>query len=78
MFEGKRWYDLIRYARQAGGELGDFNGIGAKCGSKGSSKPFPSWAHLFWPYNKEEVKKNPNLNQKEIYKKDTETISINN
>ena len=78
LFEGKRWFDMIRYSKQAGGDLTELNGISAKCGSRGSSNPFPSWAHLFWPYNKEEVKKNPNLTQKAIYNKDTESISINN
>lgn len=78
MFEGKTWFDMIRYSKQAGGNLGEFIGIGAKCGSRGSSNPFPSWAHLFWPYNKQEVKKNPNLTQKSIYNKDSESISINN
>lgn len=78
LFEGKRWFDMIRYSKQAGGDLKDLNGIPAKCGSRGSSNPFPSWAHLFWPYNKQEIKKNPNMKQKSIYNKDTEDISINN
>ena len=78
MFEGKSWFDMIRYAKQAGGDISGFKDVPAKCGSRGSSNPFPSWAHLFWPYNKQEVKKNPNLTQKSIYNKDTEDFSINN
>ena len=78
MFEGKSWFDMIRYAKQAGGDISSFKDVPAKCGARGSSNPFPSWAHLFWPYNKQEVKKNPNLTQKSIYNKDTEDFSINN
>ncbi len=67
LFEGKTWYDMIRYSVQAGNDLSEFNGIPAKCGKQRSSKPYPTWAHLFWPYNKNEVKINPNLKQKSIY-----------
>lgn len=67
LFEGKTWYDMLRYCRQSGYDMGDLNSVPAKCGSRSSSKPFPSWAHVFWPYNKDEVKKNPNLTQKGIY-----------
>jgi len=67
LFEGKNWFDMLRYSRQAGYDLSDLNSVPAKCGSRSSSKPYPSWAHVFWPYNKNEVKKNPNLNQKGIY-----------
>lgn len=67
LFEGKNWFDMLRYSRQAGYDLGELNGVPAKCGSRNASKPYPSWAHVFWPYNKNEVKKNPNLNQKRIY-----------
>ncbi len=67
VFEGKNWFDLLRYSRQAGYDVKVLNGVPSKCGSRPSSKPYPSWAHAFWPYNKDEVKKNPNLNQKGIY-----------
>ena len=72
LFEGKNWFDMLRYSRQAGYDLGDLNSVPAKCGARNSSKPFPSWAHVFWPYNKDEVKKNPNLNQKGIYQQGNE------
>jgi len=72
LFEGKTWFDMLRYCRQSGYDLGDLNNVPAKCGSRNSSKPYPSWAHVFWPYNKDEVKKNPNLNQKGIYQQGNE------
>ncbi len=76
MFEGKRWFDIIRYCRQDG-NLKLANAIPAKCGSIGSSNPFPSMDHLFWPYYREEVKKNPNLKQKSIYDKESSSFELN-
>ena len=73
VFEGKTWFDMLRYTYQSGkNNLDDLNSVPAKCGSRNSSKPYPSWAHVFWPYYKNEVSKNPNLNQKGIYQQGSE------
>lgn len=80
MFEGKRWFDLVRYARREGKtDIVKANVPSSKTmGGASSNNGFPSMAHLFWPYNKEEIKVNPNLNQKVIYKNEaTEGIEMN-
>lgn len=63
MFEGKRWFDLIRYCRQDGSTKYLQSKVPAK---SGGSVPV-SFEALYWPYNKNEVKNNPNLSQKAYY-----------
>ena len=80
MFEGKRWFDLVRYARRDGKpDIVRSNVPASKTtGGASSSTGFPSMDHLFWPYNKDELKVNPNLTQKAIYKNEaTEGIEMN-
>jgi hypothetical protein len=80
MFEGKRWFDLVRYARRDGKpDIVRSNVPSSKTvGGSSANNGFPSMAHLFWPYNKEELKVNPNLSQKMIYKNEaTEGIEMN-
>lgn len=73
MFEGKRWFDLVRYARQAG-NLDIIQGtVPAKISGAVS---FPSMAHLYWPYFKEECQKNPYLKQKSIYGEGKQTFEL--
>ncbi len=74
MFEGKRWFDLIRYARQAGSLDIIISLVPAKISGTVS---FPSMAHLFWPYYKYEVQKNPNLIQKSIYGEGKQSFELN-
>ena len=80
MFEGKRWFDLVRYARREGKtDIVKANVPSSKAmGGASSNNGFPSMDHLFWPYNKEEIKVNPNLTQKAIYRNEaTEGIEMN-
>ncbi len=74
MFEGKHWFDLVRYAKQAGSLDIIQSTVTAKLSGNVS---FPSMAHLFWPYHKEECKKNPNLVQKSIYGEGKQTFELN-
>ena len=74
MFEGKRWFDLVRYARQAGSLDIIQSTVTAKLSGNVS---FPSMAHLYWPYYKEECKKNPFLVQKSIYGEGKQTFELN-
>ncbi len=74
MFEGKRWFDLVRYCRQAGNLDIIQSTVTAKISGTVS---FPSMAHLFWPYHKEECQKNPNLVQKSIYGEGKQTFELN-
>ena len=73
MFEGKRWFDLVRYARQAGNLDIIQSTVPAKISG---SVSFPSMAHLFWPYFKEECQKNPYLKQKSIYGEGKQTFEL--
>ena len=74
MFEGKRWFDLVRYARQAGSLDIIQSTVIAKISGTVS---FPSMAHLYWPYFKEECQKNPYLVQKSIYGEGKQTFELN-
>lgn len=76
MFEGKRFFDIIRYCRQDN-SLELAQNIPDKCNSSKSSYKFSSYEHLFWPYNKNEVKSNTQLTQKSIYNKDSDTFELN-
>lgn len=66
MFEGKRWFDLVRRCHHEGNSV---TYIKSKVTSKNStnSELFTKYAFLFWPYNYNEVKNNPSLSQKSDY-----------
>lgn len=76
MFEGKRFFDLVRYARFDGSSEIVRNTVTSKISSGGTGL-FPSMAYLFWPYAKEEVQVNPYLVQKSIYGAGKTTYDIN-
>ena len=59
LFEGKRWFDLLRYCHRDG----TLNYIPSK---KGAAKIVNPEA-LYWPYNKNELINNPLLTQKSFY-----------
>ena len=73
MYEGKRWFDLVRYAMQEGSPQIVRSTVSPKVSSGAGGGVFPSMDALFWPYNKDEVRVNPNLHQKSIYAKDDES-----
>ncbi len=65
MFEGKRWYDLVRRARRDG-NTNYLVGIVARKGSSGSgalSSKLSRMEALYWPYHIDELKVNKNLTQ---------------
>ncbi|MBP3828864.1 MAG: RagB/SusD family nutrient uptake outer membrane protein [Bacteroidaceae bacterium] len=76
MFEGKRFFDLVRYARFDGKTDVVRNTVTSKL-SSGGSDLFPSMPYLFWPYAKEECQVNPYLVQKSIYGEGRSTYDIN-
>lgn len=66
MFEGKRWFDLLRYCHREGNATYVKNYVPAK-----SSGTVPAvYEALFWPYNKYELKNNSLLKQKPYYGED--------
>lgn len=69
MFEGKRWFDLLRQDHQAIREGKAPNNamdlVNAKSGTQ-------NYEALYWPYNKYELKNNTSLSQKPYYAADGE------
>jgi len=63
MFEGKRWFDLLRYCHREGSVDYIKNTVPSK---SGGSTPV-SYEALFWPYNKYVLKNNSLLTQKAYY-----------
>ncbi len=76
MFEGKRWFDLLRQCHRTG--TTDY--IRARVSAKGSSGAatslFANYESLYWPYNKTEINNNGLLNQKPYYGSDGEDDSF--
>jgi hypothetical protein len=63
MFEGKRWYDLVRYSLRAGNtdELIDATGHREDVNKGFVINFFKKMDAIFWPYNIDEMKVNRNL-----------------
>lgn len=63
MFEGKRWYDLVRYSLRAGNtdELIDAAGHREDVNKGFVINFFKKMDAIFWPYNIDELKVNRNL-----------------
>ena len=65
MFEGKRWYDLVRRSRRLGNTdylVGQVSRKGSSGGTAISSK-LSRMDAIYWPYNNDEIKVNKNLVQ---------------
>jgi hypothetical protein len=65
MFEGKRWYDLVRYAMRSGKTDEVISAVGKRddVNSQFAQNFFKKMDAIFWPYNYEELKVNHNLVQ---------------
>jgi hypothetical protein len=69
MFEGKRWFDLVRRAEREGNTsylIGQVTRKGSDNASVVQSK-LSRMDGLYWPYNKEELQVNVNLKQNPAY-----------
>lgn len=77
MFEGKRWFDLMRLARRAG-DPGPLVGYVSRVvtGSAAIGK-MSSMKALYWPVNKAELEANPALVQNPFYKTTLTTSTFN-
>ncbi|MBQ0019160.1 MAG: RagB/SusD family nutrient uptake outer membrane protein [Bacteroidales bacterium] len=80
MFEGKRWFDLLRQCHHEGNTNYIRGNVSAKISSGGSKALFLNYESLFWPYAKKEVRNNPDLNQKSYYgaDDDDDNFKLNN
>lgn len=65
MFEGKRWYDLVRCSRRNGNTQYLITNATSKYSSDKSvvQNKLTKMTAIYWPYNKEELKVNKNLHQ---------------
>jgi hypothetical protein len=70
MFEGKRWFDLVRQALRNGNADNVSEAVKDKTDNSNSSVisvKFSNLNGLFLPINKDEIDINPNLKQNAVY-----------
>lgn len=78
MFEGKRWFDILRKCKRDGSPMYAQAQCPAKIAAGGGAKLFVNYEALYWPYNRHEVINNPDLKQKPYYGDDKEgSASLN-
>ncbi len=72
MFEGKRWFDLVRISRRDGDNTRLINKVLPKFTENASviRIKLATQDVLYWPYYKEELKQNPYLTQNPAYETD--------
>lgn len=72
MFEGKRWFDLVRLSRRDGSNERMISKVLPKFQENTSAIRIKLSTPdvLFWPYNRDELKQNPKLVQNDAYKTD--------
>ena len=69
MFEGKRYYDLVRRSRREG----NTEYLASKCSNKDTNlqsiiqSKMKKMDAIYWPYNLDEIKVNPNLKQNSAF-----------
>ena len=69
MFEGKRWYDLVRRSRRDG-NTNYLVGVVSRKGSSGTgaiASKLSRMEAIFWPYHNDEIKVNKNLVQNPVF-----------
>ena len=69
MFEGKRWFDLVRLSRRDGENTRMINKVLPKFQENVSviRIKLSTQDILYWPYSKQELKQNPYLTQNPAY-----------
>ena len=69
MFEGKRWFDLVRISRRDGENTRLINKVLPKFQENTSAIRIKLSTQdvLYWPYNRDELKQNPLLIQNPAY-----------
>ncbi len=79
MFEGKRWFDLLRLARRDG-NMTQFKSYVLQKYSTNSTvmnMRLSNFDAIFWPYNKDELKVNTALKQKSFYSSEEDSFDKN-
>ena len=69
MFEGKRWYDLVRYSMRQGNTEPVISAVTKRddVNSQFAQNFFKKMDAIFWPYNNEEMKVNKSLIPNPVY-----------
>ncbi len=72
MFEGKRWFDLVRLCRREGNNARMLSKVVVKFQENGAAIRIKMSTPdiLYWPYNRHELMMNPNLKQNPAYDTD--------
>ena len=72
MFEGKRWFDLVRFSRRDKDNTRLLQKVTPKFQENASviRVKLATQDALYWPYNREELKQNPHLVQNPAYETD--------
>lgn len=75
LFEGKRWFDLVRLAKREGnpGTLNDF--VDKKSSGASASLGAPVMDAIYFPISRREIEANPNLKQNPYYEEVTGSSS---
>ncbi len=78
MFEGKRWFDLVRLSRREGDNSRLIEKVLPKFQENTSAIRIKLSAAdvLYWPYNREELKQNPKLVQNPAYVTDNTELNF--
>ena len=69
LFEGKRWFDLVRRARLENSTKYLIDCVSSKYDGGGTSatSKMVNLNGVYWPYSQDELKKNPNIKQNPAY-----------
>jgi len=73
LFEGKRWFDLVRLSRREGSTSSMNTLVEAKTSSAGASLGAPVLNAMYMPISKTELESNPNLIQNPFYEESGST-----
>jgi starch-binding outer membrane protein, SusD/RagB family len=73
LFEGKRWFDLVRLARRDGTTSNMNTYVEAKTSSAGASLGAPVLNAMYMPVSKTEMESNPNMTQNPFYEESGST-----
>lgn len=76
LFEGKRWFDLVRWSRRTGSTQLLRDKVGAKFTDNAgvATARLTNMNAIYFPYNYDELKVNPNLKQNPAYSDENSSI----